>query len=182
MPADTDRFVVVTGGPGSGKSTLIEHLARAGYACSPEAGRAVIRDQTAIGGRALPWADPDLFAELMLGWELRSHRLAAERTGPVLFDRGVVDVAGYLRLEGRAVPEHVDAAARRFRYRRTVFIAPPWPAIYRTDTERKQSVTEAERTHAAMVAAYSAYGYDLVELPRSPVAERARVVAEAIGD
>jgi hypothetical protein len=31
----------------------------------------------AIGGSALPWADPALFAELMLCWELRSHRMAA---------------------------------------------------------------------------------------------------------
>lgn len=180
MTTDTDRFVVITGGPGSGKSTLIEHLAAMGFASLPEAGRAVIRDQSAIGGRALPWADPDLFAELMLGWEMRSHRLASRFSGAVLFDRGVVDVAGYLRVEGRPVPDHVDAAARRFRYRRTVFIAPPWPEIYRRDTERRQSLGEAERTHAAMVAVYTEYGYNLVELPRAPAADRAGFVAEHI--
>lgn len=31
----------------------------------PEAGRAIIQDQLAIGGRALPWADLSAFAELM---------------------------------------------------------------------------------------------------------------------
>ncbi|WP_338011639.1 AAA family ATPase [Streptomonospora alba] len=152
-----------------------------GYASSPETGRAVIRDQAAVGGRALPWIDPDLFAEVMLSWEMRAHGRAAERGASVFFDRGVVDVVGYLRVEGRPVPEHVHAAARRFRYDRTVFIAPPWPEIYRTDTERKQSFARAERTHAAMVAAYTDCGYDLVDLPRASVAERARFVAARMG-
>ncbi|MFC4563090.1 AAA family ATPase [Nocardiopsis mangrovi] len=178
----TDRLVVVTGGPGSGKTALIEGLRAAGYATSPEAGRAIIRAQTAIGGRALPWADPALFAEAMLCWELRSHEAAAASgRGPVFFDRGVPDVVGYLRLEGYDVPAHVDAAARTFRYRRQVFIAPPWPEIYRTDTERRQTPEIARRTHEAMAAAYGDHGYELVELPRAPVAERVRFVAERIG-
>jgi predicted ATPase len=45
-----ERFHVVTGGPGSGKTTLIEALARRGYAHTVEAGRAIIQDQTAIDG------------------------------------------------------------------------------------------------------------------------------------
>lgn len=51
---DVDRFVVVTGGPGSGKTTLLEGLGHQGWASTLEAGRGVIRDQTAIGGSALP--------------------------------------------------------------------------------------------------------------------------------
>ncbi|RUU62771.1 ATPase, partial [Mesorhizobium sp. M2C.T.Ca.TU.009.01.2.1] len=72
MQNDSDRFFVLTGGPGSGKTTLIEALRAQGFATAPEAGRGIIRDQTAIGGPALPWQDRALFAELMLSWELRS--------------------------------------------------------------------------------------------------------------
>ncbi|PZT71717.1 MULTISPECIES: AAA family ATPase [unclassified Streptomyces] len=130
MTPESERFVVITGGPGSGKSTLIDHLHGMGYARSVEAGRGVIRDQMAIGGPALPWADRALFAELMLSWELRSYRMAAGSAEPVLFDRGVPDVVGYLRLEGLPVPDHVHTAAETFRYHRRVLIAPPWPEIY----------------------------------------------------
>ncbi len=66
--ADADHFYVITGGPGAGKTSLLEALAAAGHACMPEAGRAVIRDQRAIGGPALPWTDPPAFAAQMLGW------------------------------------------------------------------------------------------------------------------
>ncbi|WP_329518789.1 AAA family ATPase [Spirillospora sp. NBC_01491] len=177
----TERFVVVTGGPGSGKSTLVGVLERAGFARAAESGREIIQDQVAIGGRALPWRDRGLFAELMLSWDLRAHRLARSAAGTVFFDRGITDTVGYLRLKGLPVPGHLDEAARRFRYHRRVFIAPPWPEIYEHDTERKQSPDEAERTYEAMVAAYGDYGYELVTLPRSPVEDRARFVLERLG-
>lgn len=180
----TDRFFAVTGGPGSGKSTLIAALADAGYATSVEAGRGVIQDQVAIGGDALPWGDRAAFAELMLAWEMRSHHLAraaAGSGGPVFFDRGVPDVAGYLALEGLPVPAHVARAVERFRYHRRAFIAPPWPEIYRQDGERRQDLAEAARTYDAMVATYGAAGYELIELPRASVAARVRFVERTIG-
>src|SRR3546814_16443151 len=109
--ADRPDFHVITGGPGSGKSTLIEALAVEGFDHMPEAGRAIIRDQVAIGGAALPWADRAAFPELMLGWELRSWHEAHDRAGPVICDRSVPDVAGYLRLFGLPVTAHVSHAA-----------------------------------------------------------------------
>ena len=54
-PPGTSRFIVLTGGPGSGKTTLIEALRRLGLATAPETGRAIIREQVAIAGPALPW-------------------------------------------------------------------------------------------------------------------------------
>ncbi|WP_133770562.1 AAA family ATPase [Enterovirga rhinocerotis] len=172
----TSRFVVLTGGPGSGKTTLIDRLAARGHVTMPEAGRAIIRDQMAIGGQALPWADRALFAEAMLAFEMRSHRAAEDLAGPVLFDRGVPDVIGYLRLCGLPVPPHMEEAARRFRYGQPVFVAPPWREIFVQDGERRQDFDEAVRTFEAMLKVYRDCGYDLVELPCASVAERADFV------
>jgi predicted ATPase len=181
MDDGIERFFVLTGGPGSGKSTLIQALARAGYAGSVEAGRAIIQDQFAIDGPALPWRDARAFAELMLCWEMRSYHMAKDRAGLVSFDRGLPDVVGYLRLLGLPVPAHMDTAARIFRYNRRVFIAPPWQAIFRGDRERKQSFEEAVGTYEAMVTTYRDYGYTLLELPCATIEERVRFVLEHAG-
>src|SRR5579864_1693772 len=104
--SNSDRFYVITGGPGSGKTSLLDALAAIGYQSSSEAGRALIQQQVAIGGRVLPWADRALFAELMLSWEIRSYQMAEKIPGLVFFDRGVPDVEGYLSLLKFPIPAH----------------------------------------------------------------------------
>lgn len=175
-----ERLYVITGGPGSGKSTLIDALAAHGIPNMPEAGRAIIQDEMAIGGDALPWSDRRAFAELMLSWEIRSYRASLTLRGPMIFDRGVPDVAGYLRLSALPVPPHVNKAAQIFRYHRRVFIAPPWPEIFTQDKERKQSFEEAQATYEVMMETYSALGYELISLPLDSVEQRVHFVMARI--
>jgi predicted ATPase len=168
----TDRLHVVTGGPGSGKSTLIAALAARGVATSAEVGRRIIREELASGGTALPWSDEQAFADRMIAGEIAAHAHALATGVPVVLDRGAPDVAGFLRVSGLPVPPVIDAAARAHRYNPRVFLAPFWAAIFCTDAERKQSPATAERTEAVMRATYADYGYTLVALPRATVAER----------
>jgi predicted ATPase len=178
---NAQRFLVLTGGPGSGKSTLIDAFERAGFSRSLEAGRGIIQDQVDIGGPAVPWHDRVLFAELMLCWEMRSYRMAEQQTGSVFFDRGVPDVVGYLRLSKLPVPAYFEKAAEIFRYNHRVFMAPPWQEIFQQDRERKQDFNEAARTYEVLAETYQAFGYELIELPRVPVAERVRFVLQRSG-
>src|SRR4051794_4099259 len=171
-----DRFFVLTGGPGAGKTTLIEALRSAGFATTTEAGRAIIRDQLEIGGPATHQTDPALFAELMLAFDMQSYRKALEQPGPVFFDRGITELAGYHRMMGLPTPAHFRAAAEKFRYNSRVFVAPPWPEIFANDAERKQSLGEAVRTHDAAARVYAEFGYTIVPLPKTSVEERLRFV------
>ena len=174
------RRIVVTGGPGAGKTSLFDALERRGFPRTREAGRAIIQDQVRIGGTALPWADRGLYAQLMLSWEMRSLAETEGLAGPVFFDRGAPDVVGYLRLCGLEVPAAIDAAARLPLYDPVVFLAPPWREIFTGDAERRQDYAEAVRTFEALAAVYAELGYRLVELPRADIAERADFVLERL--
>ncbi|MDH7792824.1 AAA family ATPase [Ochrobactrum sp. AN78] len=178
MSHDYQHLIVISGGPGSGKSTLIDALGQQGFSRTLEAGRAIIQDQVAIGGTALPWADRALFAELMLSWEMRSHKAAQAFAGPVFFDRGVPDVIGYLRLGELPVPPHMYEAAKVIQYNRTVFLAPPWSEIFGQDAERKQDFEEALRTFDAMEQTYRELGYEIALLPKSSVQERVNFIGK----
>ena len=177
---ETDRLFVITGGPGSGKTTLIDALAAAGVATSPEVGRAIIREEMATGSTALPWADQRAFAERMVVREIAAHAEALARGTTVVLDRGVPDVVGFLRVSGLPVPPPIGTAARTCRYNRQVFIAPYWDAIYTGDAERRQTPAVAAATHAIMAETYHDYGYELIELPRVSIAERVGFVIDRI--
>lgn len=172
---------VLTGGPGSGKSSLLAALAQAGHSVSEEAGRAIIRDQQSIAGLGLPWRAPSLFAELMLAWELRAHRQALAMKGPVFFDRSLVDIIGYLRLNDLPVGQHLLQAVRQLRYHRQVFLLPHWPQLYCNDSERRQDAAEAERTCRVMRAVYLEAGYHLIEVLRISLAQRRDFVLQCSG-
>ncbi|HIP79651.1 MAG TPA: ATPase, partial [Kiloniellaceae bacterium] len=154
-------------------------LRAAGHRSSAEAGRAIIRQQMEIDGPALPWRDRALYAELMLSWELRAMEAQKDGPDPVFFDRGLPDIVGYLRLEGLPVPEHILRAAQDRRYARQIFLFPPWPEIFTGDAERKQTAEVAAATCRVMAETYSELGYELIEVPRAGVAERARFILAA---
>ena len=112
---------------------------------------------------------------------MRSYHIAQHAAGPVFFDRGVPDVLGYLRLSGVPAPGHMERAAAVFRYYRRVFITPPWQEIFQQDRERKQDLDETVRTYDVLVATYTTYGYELVEIPRVSVEQRVRFVLQSLG-
>lgn len=167
-----ENLFVVTGGPGSGKTTLLAAATKAGYRAVPESGRAIIVLQEAISGRALHYVDSAAYAELMLDRDMQNHQAHAATGEVTLFDRGVGDLVGYCRLVGIEEAGHFRRAAELFRYNRKVFLAPPWRDIYVHDAQRRQDWSEAVHTYECIADAYAELGYDLVELPLAPVAER----------
>ncbi len=174
-------FHVLTGGPGSGKSSLLATLGQAGHSIAEEAGRAIIRDQQSIDGAGLPWREANLFAELMLAWELRAHRQALRLQRPVFFDRSLVDVISYLRLNDLPVGTHLLRAARQVRYQPQVFLLPHWPQIYCNDAERRQDTAEAERTAEVMREVYTEFGYQIIDMPLANLEQRRDFVLRCCG-
>jgi len=168
-----DHFFVVTGGLGAGKTSLITELACRVFHTVPESGRTIIREEMARGGDALPWADRMAYSERMLERDLRAYEDAQALSGPVIFDRGIPDIMGYLTLCGLPVPPHVAATAKAARYNARVFLTPYWDEIFTQDTERTQTRTEAEETCAVMRETYTALGYKITELPCTEIASHA---------
>jgi predicted ATPase len=158
---------VITGGPGTGKSTLLQEIALTGIVTFPEVARAILQ---APDGMAMRAERPMDFANAMFEAELQAWHEAPY--GASLYDRGFPDIVGFLELEGLSIPSAFDRACRDCRYNGPVFRAPPWREIYTPDEERIQDWAGAVASDAAVSAVWKHYGYQLIDLPLASVEER----------
>ena len=82
------NFFVFTGGGGTGKTALIRHLQTGGELVVDENIRAVIREQAAAGGSAVPWTDPKACCDLTTARDIAAFDRLRGETRRVFFDRG----------------------------------------------------------------------------------------------
>ncbi|MGK9168866.1 AAA family ATPase [Inquilinus limosus] len=169
-----NRFVVISGCSGGGKSTLLAELARRGHAVVEEPGRRIVKEELESGGRALPWVDGPAFARRAIAMALADRAAAGALPGWVFFDRGLVDAAAALQhMTGEPALETI---ARHHPCHWQVFLTPPWPEIYGTDPERRHGFDAAMAEYERLLAVYPALGYEVMVLPKTGVAERADFV------
>lgn len=173
--------MVVTGGPGMGKTSIINSLKKRGFETVAECGRDIIQQQIKSGGDKLPWMDRAAFADEMFKQSLADYEKWMNSREPVFFDRGIPDVIGYLKLCQLPVPDLILRAAEVCRYSTKVFITPPWEEIFTQDEERKQSFQEAIETYDVMVEVYSSLGYEIIVIPKTTVSDRSDFILTNYG-
>ncbi len=162
--------IAISGCSGGGKSTLLDALARRGFATMSEPGRRIVER-----GGPMPWDDPAEFARHAITLSLADLAASANLAGPVFFDRGLIDAAVALE-HATGAPAPLDLTNRYDR----VFLAPPWPEIHVADDARRHGMTEALAEYARLEAAWPRLGYTVAFLPKLDVEARADFVLERL--
>ena len=169
---------IITGGPGAGKTSLLTTLQGYGYPCSGEVSRVLIMEERSKGSRCLPWLDLNCFAGKALERMINSYHAAEKDL--TFFDRGIPDIIAYLRVAGLPVAEKYISALHQYPYQHTVFLLPPWQAIYVQDSARWQTFEEAEAIYRSLGETYRSAGYHIIELPEGTVEQRAQFILGSI--
>ncbi len=174
------KIILIIGGPGSGKTTLIDELSKHGHICFPEISRAVTKQAQEQGIDNLFLTEPLLFSKLLLEGRIKQYQDACEQPAEVVFiDRGIPDVLAYMHYKGDSYPESFDAASKQHVYHQ-IFLLPPWEGIYVSDEQRYENFEQASQIHHHLVSTYKTYGYELIEVPKDTVENRMRFILDRI--
>jgi predicted ATPase len=175
---NVNRFVLISGCSGGGKSTLLIELGHRGYATVEEPGRRIVKEEMLGAGLALPWVNKIAFARRAVEIALADRAAATRKAGWVFFDRGLLDAAAALQhLTGEQTPITLGQAHR---YHRRIFLTPPWPEIYVSDAERRHGLDDAIAEYRRLLDLYPSLGYEVTILPKVSVHERADFVLHAL--
>ncbi len=172
------KRIVISGAPGTGKTSIINELSNLGYKCHPEISRKIIAEQIKTGGTTTPWLDLDKFSELVINERLIQFKCALDDVE--FYDRGIIDSFAYLLKDNLPISDKWKNIANNNKYFSKVFITPPWEDIYTKDEERKEDFKTATEIHKHMIEAYKRYSYDICIVPKMSIPERINFIIHQI--
>ena len=174
------KRIVITGGPGTGKSSIINELMKRGFTCLEEISRDIILEAQKQGIDQLFLTNPLVFSERLLDGRKEQYEKASNETeNPVFFDRGVPDIVAYMDFKGEDYPQHFIDACKDCVYD-YVFILKPWQAIYTSDNERYENFNEALQIHEHLLNTYLKYNYKLLDVPFDTVENRTNYILKTL--
>ncbi len=182
------KRVVITGGPGTGKTSVIHQLADQGFECVPEIIRTMTEaakledNKNEITTNPLAFVDdPMAFNQKLLEGRIQQYIDASKADlDLIFFDRGIPDVLAYMDYFDQVYSDEFIRACDTHRYEK-VIILPPWKEIYSSDSSRLENFQEAMEIHEHLLETYKRYHYDPIFIPKGPVEVRVSQILELIG-
>jgi predicted ATPase len=173
--------IIITGGPGAGKTTFLLALHARGHTIVGDSPRTIIQDRRRRGLSPRPNAHE--FAQETLRMDIGNFVHHAATPGYVFFDRSILDALCGLDCIAPLNESELNTWLSKYQYCSRVFVLPPWKAIYVNDDERNHTFEHAESVHSIMQQWYHRLGmYQIIEVPKVSVAERCTFVLEALAN
>lgn len=181
------RKIPISGGPHSGKTTLLEALRNefpAAYFV-PEPAETIITRELAKEAATpeytpvVPWIDYTKFGPAVADESELLEATIPPATKIVFQDRSLIDTIGYARLNGfNSFVPVVQRRAKLAHYAFALFCEPV--GNYAITEIRREAAEEARRTHDFLAEAYDEFDISVVHLPAVPVEERISIIRNSI--
>ena len=171
--------VLITGGPGTGKTSLINELKRNGYNCCEEIVRKITLTKRKEGHKQYFLSNPLDFSLQLFDQRLTQYNKKHDYD-TIIYDRGPIDVLAYLDFKSILIPKNLIKKSKKLSYKYS-FILNPWKEIYVNDDIRYETFEECKKIHSDLIKKYNEFGIKLIIVPEGNLAERYKFVQSYIG-
>ena len=174
-----NKKYIITGGPGTGKTSIINELRKRGFYCVNENSRSIISEQIKQGGDILPWKDQISFENQIT--KIRTNEyLSSPKDSVCFFDRSSIDSIAYLKIKNLDVPSEIIELTKQCSFNKNIFYTPIWEEIYKNDKERKENIESAKTIEKAIMETYKLKGYKLIKIPKLSIKKRTDFIISKI--
>lgn len=165
-----NKKILITGGPGTGKTELINGLENQGFNCEKEISREITENEQKKGVEQFFLKDPIEFSKRLM--ILRSNQYnKIQNANFTFFDRGVHEIIAYLNFINIKYDNFFTERAKKVVYDK-IFILPPWKEIYVNDTQRYESFEQCKHIHNEIINIYKEFKIEIIMLEKNSVNER----------
>lgn len=179
------KKIVITGGPGTGKTSIINQLKRQNYYCFEEIIRTLTMeakeetdDSKHISNPIAFVNNPLDFNTRLLHRRLEQFKQASNLENPLIFfDRGIPDVLAYMDFFNQEYSHEFTRVCHNHKYSH-VFLLPPWKSIYISDNERLETFGESLKIHDLLKQVYENFGYIITEVPFGSIEARTNYIID----
>ncbi len=172
------NLFVISGGPGTGKTSVINELKSRGYKTAEESARKLCSTDERFKGKAIKDIDMVEFQNAVFEFQKDQFKALAGNESPVFLERGFGDTVAYAKIYVVDFPDGLIEFSKDFRYSK-IFIL-DFLDFYKQDELRKESSEEQEKIHNEIIQAYSLLGYDVVFVPNGTINERTDFVLSKV--
>ena len=174
------KKILITGGPGTGKTELIKGLEKMGYICEHEIVRKLTEEGQKKGIDQLFLKDPIKFSNKLMTLRLKQFKTSTKKSH-VFFDRGVHEIVAYLNFLEIEFDQFLFNKSKKVAYDH-VFILPPWKEIYKNDSARYESFEDSVKIYEEISNIYKILKVDLKVLEKTSVKNRINEIHKIINN
>lgn len=172
--------IVLIGGPGTGKTSVLNELKNRGFLCMEEISREVTLKAKKEGVDQLFLTQPLLFSKKLFEGRIKQF-FNAEKSKEkiVFFDRGIPDIHAYMDYFNTEYPTIFVEKSKEHLYDK-IFVFSPWKRIYTSDNERYESFKESQKIDYFLQKTYKILGYELINVPFGSITDRSNFILNSL--
>ena len=171
-----NNLFFISGGPCTGKTSVINELKDNGHNTVPETAREVALNDSRFVGKSIKEIDMRIFQNEIFNLQKKQIESLIGRRENFFFDRGFGDTLAYGKISGFGVPNDFFDYAKRFRHSK-IFILEPL-GFYKTDELRTETKEEQKEIHEKIINAYGELKHPIIFVPLMNTKQRAEFILQ----